>query len=379
MTAPASRRRSAPLAGALFLFVCSCGGSNGVAPTTTAPAPPPAVPAVGPFFEDVTAASGITHTYRCGEEAGHYSILESLGGGAALIDYDGDGLLDAFLPGGGYFDGPNKQEIKGHPCRLYKNLGGLKFKDVSQEAGVGVVTHYTHGAAVGDYDKDGWPDLVVTGWGKLALLRNEADGKGGRRFADVTTKAGLTDDSWSVSAGWADFDGDGHPDLYACHYVNWRFGSDKTHPTNCNYDGKTRDVCPPKSFHPLPHIVYRNNGDGTFADVSKAAGLRMPRAPGDYAPLKAALKAEALASARMGPLTKLRLREEAARRLRKARGLSEFERPAPEAEKEMRAQAEKEVEAMPAEAFAKEVEGDIERSAEDAMARLLSQGGTLIP
>src|SRR5207247_969597 len=95
---------------------------------------------------------------------------------------------------------------------------------------------YTHGAAVADYDNDGWPDLLVTGWGRLALYHNEPDGKGGRHFVEVTQKAGLTDKLWSTSAAWADFDGHGFPDLYVCHYLN--------------------------------------NGDGTFTDVSKEAGLK---------------------------------------------------------------------------------------------------------
>src|SRR5262249_40570393 len=152
-------------------------------------------------FEDVTAASGIDFTYRNGQEAGLFAILESLGGGVGLLDYDGDGLLDVFLPGGGYFAGPNKNEIKGYPCRLYKNLGNWHFKDVTAEAGLGGISHYTHGCAIADYDRDGWPDLLVTGYGRLALFHNEPDKKGGRRFVEVTRQAGLlTTHFWSTSA-----------------------------------------------------------------------------------------------------------------------------------------------------------------------------------
>src|SRR5262249_43040557 len=156
---------------------------------------------------------GVRFTFRNGEEAGHYAILESLGGGVALLDYDGDGLLDIFVTGGGYFDGPDKKQIKGQPCKLYKNLGNWKVKDVTGEGGLGQAGgepwFYTHGAAVADYDNDGWPDLLVTGWGRLALLHNEPDGRGGRRFRDVTRPAGLTDTRWSTSAAWGDLDGDG--------------------------------------------------------------------------------------------------------------------------------------------------------------------------
>ena len=233
--------------------------------------------ATGPeLFRDVTAASGIDFTYRNGEEADHYSILESLGGGVALLDYDGDGLLDVFLPGGGYFDGPEKKQIKGHPCRLYKNLGGFKFRDVTKEVGLDVPWFYSHGVAVADYDRDGWPDFVLTGYGRLALFHNEPDGKGRRRFVDVTRKAGLNDTSWSTSAAWADLDGDGWPDLYVCHYLDWSFAN---HPTcrAANTSG-TRDVCAPPTFKALPHVLFRNNRNGTFTDVSRQASLRQQTA-----------------------------------------------------------------------------------------------------
>jgi hypothetical protein len=238
------------------------------------------------LFADVVAAAGINHTYRNGEEAGHFALVEALGGGAALLDYDGDGLLDIFLPGGGHFD-RTAQELEaqpgrpprliGNPCKLYHNLGNWKVEDVTAKAGLDTISFYTHGVAVTDYDCDGWPDLLVTGYGQLALYHNENDGHGGRRFVDVTERAGLHDDSWSTSAAWADFDGDGFPDLYVCHYVNWSFAN---HPVCGN--GRLHDVCPAKMFQGLPHRVYRNNGNGSFTDVSKAAGLLLPRTEEDY-------------------------------------------------------------------------------------------------
>jgi hypothetical protein len=225
------------------------------------------------LYGDMTAGSGVDFTYHNGEEAGHYAILESLGGGVALLDYDGDGLLDIFLTGGGYFDGPEKMQIKGHPCKLYKNLGNWKFRDVTQEVGLDRIAFYTHGAAVADYDNDGWPDLFVTGWGGVALFHNEMDGKGGRHFVDVTQKGGLTEPLWSTSAAWADLDGDGYPDLYVCQYVNWSL--DKNNPVCGGYASSIRrDICPPKTFMGLAHQLYHNNADGTFTNVSKEAGLR---------------------------------------------------------------------------------------------------------
>lgn len=235
------------------------------------------VTSVAELFQDVTAASGISFHYRNGEEVQppHLSILESLGGGLAVIDYDGDGLLDLFLVGGGQFGGKDNRDILGQPCKLYRNLGGFRFQDVTETVGLskladGKPWFYSHGAAVADYDRDGWPDLLVTGWGRIALFHNESDGKGGRKFVDVSAKAGLDKGvMWATSAGWADFDGDGHADLYVCQYVNWSFAN---HP-DCNYDGKTPDVCPPKKFQGLPHLVFRNVGNGTFENVSEKVGL----------------------------------------------------------------------------------------------------------
>jgi hypothetical protein len=254
------------------LLALACHG--GSPPSTTAVERddlPPELAGVS-FFEDVTAASGIDFTYRNGEDADHFSLLESLGGGVALLDYDGDGLLDILVTGGGDFTGPERRLITGHPSRLYRNLGNGHFRDVTAEVGLDRPLFYTHGCAVADYDCDGWPDLLVTGWGRLALYHNESDGKGGRRFVEVTQQAGLHDRLWSTSAAWADLDGDGYPDLYICHYVDWSL----SHNLPCKGDvaAVERDVCPPKTFTALPHLLYRNNRDGTFTDVSKSAGLR---------------------------------------------------------------------------------------------------------
>jgi hypothetical protein len=224
------------------------------------------------LFKDITENSNVKLTYQNGEEANHLAILESLGGGVALIDYDGDGLLDIFVTGGGYFDGPDKKQIKGYGSKLFKNLGNWKFSDVTKQVGLDQPLFYTHGAAVADFNRDGWPDLLVTGWGRMVLYRNESDGKGGRRFVDVTTGAGLNEKLWSTSAGFADFDGDGYPDLYVCQYADW---SMENNPKCPGYRaGVEHDICPPKQFKGLPHRLYRNNRDGTFSDVSKEAGLR---------------------------------------------------------------------------------------------------------
>jgi hypothetical protein len=254
------------------------------------------------LFVDVTAQSGILHTYQNGQETGHYSLIESLGAGVALLDYDGDGLLDVFVTGGGYFDKTHDEfqkdkskppGIHGHPCKLYKNLGNFRFKDVTHEVGLDKLAgneewFYSHGVAVCDFDRDGYPDLLVTGWHRMALFHNVADpGRpGGRRFVEVGKQVGLPDGLWTTCAAWADLDGDGWPDLYVCQYVDWSFESN--HPINCSYYGERRDMCPPKDFTALPHRLFHNvadpnrKGGRRFVEVSKQAGLRVPRSDDDY-------------------------------------------------------------------------------------------------
>lgn len=276
---PARRRMLRWLgAGAAMLVLASLGIYWLATGTPTVSPPTPALDdrsleASGPpWFQDRTADSGVHFTYRNGEEADQYSILESLGGGVALFDFDGDGLLDIFLTGGGFFDGPDRDQIKGLTCKLYKNLGGWKFKDVTKEAGLDVPWWYTHGVAVADYDCDGWPDLLVTGYGKLALFHNVSDGNGGRRFVDVTDAMGLRDESWNTGAGWADLDGDGFPDLYVCRYADWSFAN---HPVCAGHQpGVKRDVCPPHRFKPLVHALFHNDRGKAFRNVSVEHGFR---------------------------------------------------------------------------------------------------------
>jgi hypothetical protein len=175
---------------------------------------------------------------------------------------------------------------------LYRNVGNFRFEDVTARVGLdklagGEPWFYSHGVAVADYDRDGWPDLLVTGWGRLALLHNEpvdpADPTRGRKFVDVTDRAGLPRGLWTTSAAWGDLDGDGWPDLYLCQYVDWSFAN---HLTDCTLDGKTREICTPKRFAGLENKLFRNRGDGTFADVSKPAGLRVARTDAEWEQLK---------------------------------------------------------------------------------------------
>jgi hypothetical protein len=188
----------------------------------------------------------------------------------ALFDYDGDGLLDIFATGGGTIEA-GTLKIGGLPSRLYRNRGKWQFEDVTAQVGLDQPLFYSHGAFVTDIDNDGWPDLLVTGWNRVALYHNVA-GPNGRRFVEISQQAGLTDTRWSTAAAWGDLDGDGFPDLYLAYYVDW---SSTNNPT-CKGQSRTipKDVCPPQSFHPLRHRLYKNNGNRTFTDITEQAGLR---------------------------------------------------------------------------------------------------------
>jgi hypothetical protein len=194
---------------------------------------------------------------------------ETMISGVALLDYDNDGRLDLYLVSGATMPGLEKTEPR-HHNRLWRNLGGWRFEDVTGRAGV-QGRGYTHGVAAADFDGDGDTDLFVAGLRENILYRNEGDG----RFTDVTAAAGLARRDtkygtlWSVAAAFFDYDRDGRLDLFVSNYCVW---DPKTEPA-CGPQGK-RDYCHPRHYQGLPNSLYRNNGDGTFADVSAASGIR---------------------------------------------------------------------------------------------------------
>ncbi|MBP90716.1 MAG: hypothetical protein CMJ64_29060 [Planctomycetaceae bacterium] len=220
------------------------------------------------WFEDITGQSGVDFTYRNGQESGNYSILESLGGGVAMLDYDRDDDLDLFFSGGGTV-GNAADQIRGRPSALYRNDGDWSFVDVTKESGIGQSTAYTHGCAVGDFDCDGWPDLLVCGYGGCRLLQNMADG----RFRDVTNMCGLMvsgeENDWNTTPAIADFDRDGTPDFYIVRYLDWSPESDVV----CRDRQGRREVCSPGRFVGASDRLYQNLGNGRFEDVSADASL----------------------------------------------------------------------------------------------------------
>ena len=215
-------------------------------------------------FEDLGARFVKPAAYHNGREAKRYAILESLGGGGAIWDYDGDGRPDVSLPGGGEFEG--ESSLRGWPHHLWRGVGDGIFQDVTSHAEAGLSSRYTHGCAAGDWNSDGFADLLSTGYGGVELWSNLGDGT----FREVHAETGLTDPSWSSSAGWADVNRDGWLDLYVAHYVDWSF----EHDPECRGLGPTgRDVCPPREFRGLDDRLFLNAGDGTFRAAGKEIGL----------------------------------------------------------------------------------------------------------
>ncbi len=217
------------------------------------------------WFEDVTDRSGVRFSYRNGREAGLYSVVETIGGGVAMIDYDQDGDLDLFFPGGGRIDGPPPR-FKGRPSALYRNDGEWQFVDVTVQAGLDDPGDYSLGCAVADYDRDGFSDLLVTCYGTSRLYRNNRVGG----FLDATTDSRLSLVGCYTAAAWADVDCDGWPDLYVTGYVQCEGREDK----ECIEALRgIRDTCGPWHYPALPDRLFRNLHDGTFEDISGATGL----------------------------------------------------------------------------------------------------------
>jgi enediyne biosynthesis protein E4 len=221
-----------------------------------------------PQFEDVTAKTGIT--FRHTSDPTKKYIVESMSGGVILVDYDRDGWLDIYFTNAPSVEGA----LRGGKSRgaLYRNNGDGTFTDVTDKAGIGTPC-FAMGGVVGDYDNDGWPDLYVTCLGGNVLYHNNGDGT----FTDVTKKAGVADGRWSTGAAFGDYDGDGFLDLMVVNYVDFHlndlpaFGK----APNCKYRG-IEVQCGPRGLKGGGDSLFHNNGDGTFTDVSKQAGVDDP-------------------------------------------------------------------------------------------------------
>ena len=216
-------------------------------------------------FTDVAASSGVLWTVRNGEESQSYTILETLGSGCAIEDYDGDGRLDLILAGGGEFGSQN--EILPRPIALYRQIDQWKFQLVTEQSGLAPILHYNHGIWTADVNDDGFSDVLITGWGGLQFFLNQGDGT----YLDSTKGSGLGDVLWSTAAGWADLNRDQILDLYVGHYVDWSF---KNNPACVDARNQKPMPCEPAFFQGLPCTVYLGKGDGTFQDASAEMGIQ---------------------------------------------------------------------------------------------------------
>jgi len=222
------------------------------------------------LFVERAEQAGVSFLHRSSATSQKY-LPETMSGGVAVLDYDSDGLLDLYFVNGAKLEDPmppGAAPDKSAPefwNRLYRNLGAGRFEDVTEAAGV-QGRGYGQGVAAGDFDNDGHADLYLTSYGRNTLYRNRGDGS----FEDVTDAAGVGGEGWSASAAFFDYDNDGDLDLFVSRYVEWSFETNRWCGDSAR---KQRAYCHPRYFEPVPHLLYRNEGDGTFSDVSAASGI----------------------------------------------------------------------------------------------------------
>ena len=217
------------------------------------------------WFEDMTSRSGIDFTYRNGREGEQFTVLETVGGGVAALDFDQDGDMDLFFLGGGTITGP-PLKTAGLPSRLYRNDGDWKFVDVTEQTGLGDPGDYSLGCAVGDFDRDGFPDLFITCHGRSRLYRNNGAGA----FSEVSQSLGLSIEGLSTGAVWADVNRDGWPDLYVAGYL--QIPADDVQSCGDTLR-KIRDICGPRLYPAAQDRLFLNRMGKGFEEVTQQAGI----------------------------------------------------------------------------------------------------------
>jgi hypothetical protein len=265
---PSASRRSASdhllrTTGAFLFFALLLGNSYSVSSR------PSAIEAVPGHFIDATEKLGIHFQDQASPTSKKY-LLEAMGSGVAVFDYDNDGRLDIFFANGARIDNPTA--VNGVPQktdakyfnRLYHQKSDGTFEDVTEKAGLAGIG-YSTGVAVGDYDNDGFEDLFVAGFGRSTLYHNNGDGT----FTDVTAASGVAGSGWATSAAWVDYDNDGRLDLVVTRYMDWTFQDIYCGEREAGY----RAYCHPDLFKPATTLLYRNDGNGKFTEISQKAGL----------------------------------------------------------------------------------------------------------
>ena len=263
-TSPTPIKSNSALIACLILILFHLSGCNQSAPKERI-ATPPTAPNVA--FEDVTAKAGIHFKHNNGA-FGKKFLPETLGSGCAFLDYDNDGWLDILLINGGSPLPSCPASSKPKPMALYRNNRDGTFTDVSKQTGVDI-TIVGMGVAVGDFDNDGWEDIFISAVGKSRLLHNVPNGKGGRRFIDITEASGINDTGFGTSCAWLDYDRDGKIDLFVCHYVAWSPEKDLFY----SLDGLKKSYARPQSYVGETCRLYHNLGKGRFEDVTAKSGI----------------------------------------------------------------------------------------------------------
>jgi hypothetical protein len=222
-----------------------------------------ATPTTSRLFVDITREAGIQFTHNNGAVGKKY-LPETLGTGAAFLDFNNDGFQDILLINGKDWASPSSKKTT---AKLYRNDGHSTFTDVTAGSGLDIPL-YGMGVAAADYDNDGKIDIYITAIGGDHLFHNEGNG----RFKDVTAQAGISNATFGASAAWFDYDRDGKLDLFVANYVQWSPETD----IRCSLDGKTKSYCTPESYKGVSSKLYHNNGKGVFEDVTQKAGLHDP-------------------------------------------------------------------------------------------------------
>ena len=267
--AAASRLFLAALAAAALCFCAGCHRRPATQPSTAPAAAPSAPSGTPPRFVDVTAAAGIQFLHNTGGFGKKY-LPETLGSGVAFLDYNNDGCEDILLLNGRDWPG-HPTARHGATLKLYRNNCDGTFTDVTRQSGLGLPM-YGMGAAVGDYDNDGYDDLYISTLDGGHLFHNNGNGT----FSDVTRQSGITPYPFATSAAWVDYDRDGKLDLFVDHYVQWTPQTD----LYCTLDGVHKSYCTPENYKGASARLYHNDGHGRFTEVTKRAGIYDPTSKG---------------------------------------------------------------------------------------------------